>query len=73
MHSSSNSTSENKDLISEIQKEGTEKIDDMVKIVGRSDFCGGYMGQSALKTQALLLASLGKVLFIDEAYSLVHD
>ena len=50
-----------------------EELNDMVKIVGRSDFCGGYMGQSALKTEALLLSSLGKVLFIDEAYSLVHD
>ena len=56
------------------KQEGTEQdLDDMVKIVGRSDFCGGYMGQSALKTEALLLSSLGKVLFIDEAYSLVHD
>jgi len=47
--------------------------DSLVKIVGRDDFVGGFLGQTALKTEKLLRESLGKVLFIDEAYSLVND
>jgi DNA polymerase III delta prime subunit len=52
-----------------------EKVDltNFVKIVSRDDFVAGYLGQSALKTEKLLRESLGKVLFIDEAYSLVND
>lgn len=45
----------------------------VVKIVSREDFVGGFLGQTALKTEKLLQESLGKVLFIDEAYSLVND
>jgi len=45
----------------------------IVKIVSRPDFVGGYLGQTAIKTEKLLNDSLGKVLFIDEAYSLVND
>lgn len=40
------------------------------KIARRSDFIAGYLGQTALKTKALLDSCLGGVLFIDEAYSL---
>lgn len=46
---------------------------DLIRIVSREDFIGGYMGQSAIKTEKLLRDSIGKVLFIDEAYSLVND
>ena len=53
-----------------IREQGTT---DYVKIAGREDFVGGYLGQSALKTYKLLKDSLGKVLIIDEAYSLVND
>ena len=31
------------------------------------------MGQTAIKTEKLLNSSIGKVLFIDEAYSLIND
>jgi DNA polymerase III delta prime subunit len=48
-------------------------VNNFVKIVSRDDFIAGYLGQSALKTEKLLRESLGKVLFIDEAYSLVND
>jgi len=51
-------------------------IDDdnsLIKIVSRDDFVAGYLGQTALKTKALLESTKGKVLFIDEAYSLLHD
>ncbi len=44
-----------------------------IRIVGREDMVGAYQGQTALKTEKLLQDSLGKVLFIDEAYSLILD
>jgi SpoVK/Ycf46/Vps4 family AAA+-type ATPase len=40
------------------------------KKVVRSDLVAGYVGQTALKTLAILKECLGGVLFIDEAYSL---
>jgi SpoVK/Ycf46/Vps4 family AAA+-type ATPase len=43
------------------------------RVVSRSDFIAGYVGQTALKTKKLLDQSIGGVLFIDEAYSLGDD
>lgn len=40
------------------------------KSVKRNDLIGGYLGQTALKTQKVLNEAKGGVLFIDEAYSL---
>ena len=39
-------------------------------IAKRSDLIGGYLGQTAIKTQAFIDKAKGGVLFIDEAYSL---
>lgn len=47
--------------------------DDYIKIVSRVDFVGAYVGSTAIKTTKLLEDSLGKVLFVDEAYSILQS
>lgn len=47
-----------------------------IKIVRRADFCGEHIGTSGPKTIELIESNLGRVLFMDEFYSLVerhHD
>jgi hypothetical protein len=39
----------------------------------RSGLVAGYVGQTALKTKAVIDSAIGSVLFIDEAYSLAED
>lgn len=47
--------------------------DQVIKVVTRADFVDKYVGWSDKKTVKLLEENLGKVLFVDEAYSLVTD
>lgn len=46
--------------------------EDHIVIVTRSDFVAGYVGQTAKQTRELLRKNRGKVILIDEAYSLFH-
>jgi SpoVK/Ycf46/Vps4 family AAA+-type ATPase len=51
-----------------------ENEDKMIfRIVSRSDLIGGYLGQTALKTQRVIDSCLGGIMFIDEAYSLGNE
>lgn len=53
-------------------KENIDFPDSLIKIVSRDDFVDRYAGWSDKKTLKLLQRNLGKVLFIDEAYSLCN-
>lgn len=46
---------------------------DIIKVVSREDFVAPYVGQTEPKTKKLLMDNIGKVLFIDEAYSLISS
>lgn len=52
---------------------GLVKDTDIITIVSREDFVDKYLGGTDKKTKDLLQANTGKVLFIDEAYSLYNS
>lgn len=43
-----------------------------IREVRRSDFCGHYIGESGPKTNKLIESSLGRIIFMDEFYSLIE-
>lgn len=49
-----------------------KKEDDNFVVASRSHFVAAYLGQTAIKTEKFLEDNRGKVVFIDEAYSLMH-
>ena len=52
---------------------GLLKRDDVFVECTRADLVGRYQGETALKVKEVIRKSLGGVLFIDEAYSLVNN
>ena len=43
-----------------------------IREVRRSDFCGHYIGESGPKTNELIEKSFGRIIFMDEFYSLIE-
>ena len=77
VNNANNNVGKNKvdnDDVSNRELSGTElpSDDQIIKVVSREDFVDLYVGWSAPKTKKLLMDNLGKVLFVDEAYSLVE-
>lgn len=60
-----------KEVTEENLKEASDR--DIISVVSRNDFVGEFLGHTSGKTKKLLEANIGKVLFIDEAYSLLND
>lgn len=61
----------NKDYANKVNSMAV-KDSDIITIVSREDFIDKYLGGTDKKTKTLLMANMGKVLFIDEAYSLYN-
>lgn len=57
-------------LVGQVLKENNILSKGTFTEVSRHDLIAGYVGQTALKTQAIIKKAKGGVLFIDEAYSL---
>lgn len=56
----------------------TREVDDVdddtvIKIISREDLVEQYVGWTAKKVESLLRANMGKVVFIDEAYSIINS
>jgi len=64
--------SEDSEDSEEDDEEETRVIDETV-FCSSTDFVAGYVGQTQLKTTAFLNKHAGKVIFIDEAYTLATD
>jgi hypothetical protein len=55
----------------EIEETDFPPDEEIITVVSREDFVGKYAGWSDKKTLKLLHRNVGKVLFVDEAYSLI--
>ena len=54
-----------------VPEKDSDAEDSPIKIVGRAELVGKYVGHTAIKVKKLLTKNLGKVVFIDEAYALL--
>ena len=54
------------------KRDSEDEEEDLVVVVSPSSFIGQYVGLTEVKTNEILNRSLGKVLFIDEAYSIAR-
>jgi DNA polymerase III delta prime subunit len=66
----------NMDIMNEWTRHGKDdregREEDVITITSRQDFIAKYVGQTDPKTLGVLNSNLGKVVFIDEAYSLIN-
>lgn len=72
-YTSHNNKDEIKENIKDVKTNNYLEKKEYIKIVSRDDFVDKYVGWTGKKTQALLESCIGKVLFVDEAYSIVND
>ena len=69
------------EVCDEVTKECSDRLvlpsdDQIIKITSRDDFVSKYVGWTAKNTKQILTENLGKVVFVDEAYSMIegpHD
>jgi hypothetical protein len=62
-----------KDHIKQVYHQPKINEDDMITVVSRAQFVAKFVGHSAQQTNKLLYDNIGKVLFVDEAYSLLQS
>lgn len=60
-------------LVSQIYKSMGILTEGQFVETDRAGLIGGYLGQTALKTQEVVQSAIGGILFIDEAYSLTDN
>jgi len=68
-----NDTKEEQISVADTKEEEEVDDNDLIDIVSGEDFIGQYVGWTEKQTTALLQKSKGKVLFIDEAYSIMSS
>lgn len=68
-----NDTKEEQVSVTDTKEEEEVDDNDLIDIVSGEDFIGQYVGWTEKQTTALLQKSKGKVLFIDEAYSIMSS
>lgn len=70
-YKSNKSKSSNKSSKPEEPAEKSIDVDDLMVMATQPDFIGQYVGQTEEKVRKFLAANKGKVIFIDEAYTLM--
>lgn len=72
INNKNNNNNDKTDKPDECPAAGLPSDSQIIKVVSREDFVDQYVGWTAPKTKKLLSENIGKVLFVDEAYSLVE-